>query len=64
MRTAVEKEPLTLEKDKSYPKIPVLNMKWANRKSYVVEWANIPKFSPLDGLVTPLRLLELFSMTY
>ena len=55
---------MTLEKDKSYPKIPVLNMKWANRKIYFVEWANIPKFSPLDGVVTPLRLLELFSMTY
>ena len=63
-RAAVEKEPLTLEKDKSYPKPPVLNMKWANRDINVVEWANIPKFSALDDLVTPLRLLELFFMTY
>ena len=26
--------------------------------------ANIPKFSALDDLVTPLRLLELFFVTY
>ena len=64
MRAAVEKEPLTLEKDKSYPKIPVLNMKWANPDINVVEWANILKFSALDDSVTPLRLLELFFMTY
>ena len=51
---------MTLKKDKSYPKPPVLNMKWANRDINVVEWANIPKFSALDDLVTPLRLLELF----
>ena len=55
---------MTLEKDKSYPKPPVLNMKWANRDINVVEWANIPKFSALDDLVTPLRLLKLFFMTY
>ena len=54
---------MTLEKDKSYPKPPVLNMKWANRDTNVVEWANIPKFSALDDLATPLRLLELFFMT-
>ena len=63
---------MTLEKDNedqrkyylSYPKPPVLGMKWVNRDINVVEWANIPKFSPLDDLVTPLRLLELFFMTY
>ena len=38
-------------------------MKWANRDN-VVEWENIPKLSALDDLVTPLRLVELFSMTY
>ena len=26
----------------------------------VVEWANTEKFSKLDNIVTPLRLLELF----
>ena len=50
---------MTLEKDNSYPKPSVLNMKWANRNINVVEWANI-KFSELDDLVTPLRLLKLF----
>ena len=64
-QAAVEKEPLTLEKDKeeqskyylSYPKPPVLDMKQANANINVIEWA---KFSVLDDLVTPLRLLELF----
>ena len=63
---------MTLEKDKedqskyylSYPKPPVLDIKWANRDINVEEWANIPKFSVLDDLVTPLRLLELFFVTY
>ena len=49
---AVEKEPLTLEKDNEdqskyyfrYPKPPVLDMKWENHDINVVEWANIPKF--------------------
>ena len=67
----VEKEPLTLEKDKedqskyylSYPKLPVLDMNSANRDINVVEWANIPNFSEQDDLVTPLRLLELFFVT-
>ena len=44
-RAAVEKELLTLEKDKedqskyylSYPKPPVLDMKWTNRDINVVE---------------------------
>ena len=68
----IEKEPLTLEKDNkeqskyylSYPKPPVLDMKWANCDINVVEWTNIPKFSTPDDLVTPLRLLELFFVTY
>ena len=55
---------MTLEKDKSYPKPPALNMKWANRDTNVVELVNIPTFSALDDLVTPLKLLELFFMTY
>ena len=62
---------MTLEKDKedqskyylSYPKLPVLDMKSANRDMTVVEWANIPNFSAQDDLVTPLRLLELFFVT-
>ena len=62
---------MTLEKDKedqskyylSYPKLPVLDMKSANRDITVVEWANIPNFSAQDDLVTPLRLLELFFVT-
>ena len=66
IRAAVEKQPLTLEKDKkdqskyclSSPKPPVL--KWANCDINVVEWANISKFSTLYHIVTPLRLLELF----
>ena len=43
---------MTPEKDKKD--------KWANRDINVVEWASIPKFSTLDDIVTPLRLLELF----
>ena len=39
-------------------------MKWANRDINVVEWANFLKFSALGELVTPLRLLELFFVTY
>ena len=35
-------------------------MKWENCDINVVERANIPKFSKLDNIVTPLRLLELF----
>ena len=63
---------MILEKDEedqskyylSYPNPPVLDTKSANCDINVVEWANIPKFSALDDLVTPLRLLELFSATY
>ena len=70
-QAAVEKKLLTLEKDKeeqskylSYPKPPVLDLKWANRDNNLVEWANIPKFSALDDLVTPLRLFELFFVIF
>ena len=63
---------MILEKDEedqskyylSYPNPPVLDTKSANCDINVVEWANIPKLSALDDLVTPLRLLELFSATY
>ena len=63
---------MTLEKDKedqskyylNYPKLPVLDMKSANRDIKVVNWANISNFSALDDLVTPLRLLELFFVKY
>ena len=48
----IEKEPRTLEKDEedqskyylSYPKPPVLDIKWENWDITVVEWSNIPKF--------------------
>ena len=36
-------------------------MKWENRDINIAERANIPKFSKLDDLVTPLRLPELLS---
>ena len=63
---------MTLEKDKedqskyylSYPKPPVLDMKCANLDINVGEWAKIPKFVALDDLMTPLRLLELFFVTF
>ena len=35
-------------------------MKWGNRDINVAEQANIPKFSKLDDIGTPLRLFELF----
>ena len=35
-------------------------MKWANRGINVAEWANSPKFSTLEDIVTTLRLFELF----
>ena len=64
----MRKKPSTLEKDKegqnkydlSYPKPPVLDMKWETRDIDVVERANTGKFSKLHNIVTPLRLLELF----
>ena len=34
-------------------------MKRKNRDINVAEWAKIPKFSKLDDIGTPLRLLEL-----
>ena len=43
-----------------YPKPPALNVKQANRDITVIKWVNIPKFSALDNLVTPLRFLKLF----
>ena len=63
---------MTLEQDKedqskyylSYPKLPALDMKLTNRDINDVEWANIPNFSALENLVTPLRLLELFFVTH
>ena len=59
------KEPSTLEKEDqskylNYPKPPVLDMKWENCDIKVVELENTPKFSKLDEIVTPLRLLGLF----
>ena len=57
---AVEKEPLTSEKEKedqskyylSYPKPRLLDMRWANQDiNNVVEWANIRNFSALDNLL-------------
>ena len=69
----VKNEPLTLAKNKedqskyylSYPKPPVLDMMWANRNiNNVAECANIPKFGALDDLVIPLRLVELFFVTF
>ena len=52
---AIDKEPLTLEKDTedqskyylSHPKMPVLDMKWESHNINVAEWTNIPKFTPL-----------------
>ena len=57
---------MTLEKVKedqskyylSYPKPPVLDMKWENRDINVVEWANIPRFSAIGDLVTPVRFFD------
>ena len=36
----------------------------ANRDIDVVEWTNIPKFSAVDDLLTPVRLLDLFFVTF
>ena len=35
-------------------------MKWENRDINVLEQANIPQFSRLDDIGTPLRLFESF----
>ena len=69
MLAEVEKETSTLEKGKeeedrskyylSYPNLPVLVITQEICEINVVEQANIPKFSNLDDIVTPLRLLEL-----
>ena len=37
-----------------------LDTKWENRDINVVEQANIPHFSKLDDIGTPLRLFESF----
>ena len=63
-----KKKPSTPEKDKedhskydlSYPKPPALDMKWKTRHIDLAERQNTEKFSKLDNIVTPLRLLELF----
>ena len=44
----------------NYPKSPVLDIKWENCDIIVLEQENIPKFSNLDDIVTPVKLLELF----
>ena len=52
-RAVVEKEPSTLERNEedeskyylSYPKPPVLDIKWENRYVNVAEWRNIQKFN-------------------
>ena len=44
----------------SYPKPSLLDIKWENCDISILERANIPKFSKLDDIVTPIRLLELF----
>ena len=36
----------------------------ANRDIDVVEWTNIPKFSAVDDLLIPARLLDLFFVTF
>ena len=63
---------MTLEKDQedrrkyylSYPKPPILDMKWANRDINVIEWTNIPKFSTIENIMTSFKLLELFFGTH
>ena len=35
-------------------------MKWESSDINIAQRVNIPKFSKLDDIVTPLRLLELF----
>ena len=42
------------------PKPTVLDMKWEIRDINVVALAHLSKCSMLDGIVTPIRLLELF----
>ena len=67
-QAAVEKKTSALEKYKedqgkyylSYPKPPVLDMKYGNRDINGVERVDIPKFSKQDDIVTLLRLPELF----
>ena len=44
----------------SYPNPLVLDTKWDNCDINVAKRVNIPKFSKLDDIVTPLRVSELF----
>ena len=48
---------MTLEKDKE--DLSKYYLSYSKSSINVVEWGNIPKFSKLDDIVTPLRLLEL-----
>ena len=41
-----------------YSKPPVLDIKWENCDINIVELASISKFSKLDGIGIPLRLLN------
>ena len=56
-RAAVEKNPSTLEKDQDLTRL-LLDMKWKNRDINIVEQENIPQFSKLDDIGTPLRFFE------
>ena len=59
----IEKEPLTLEKDKedqsnyylSYPKLPVLDMKWENCDINVVKYASSTKWRLGENVILWLR---------
>ena len=51
---------LRLQKALSYPKPPVLNMKWENGDINILELANIRKCSKLNDIGTPPRHFELF----
>ena len=44
----------------SYPKLLALEVKWENGNINFEEWANVAKFSKLDDIMTPVRLLKLF----
>ena len=56
----------------SYPKPPVLDMKWGNHDINVVEWGNIPNFllywmevrrkrgSAVHGMLTPTVIFDIF----
>ena len=44
----------------SYPNSRVLDMTGKNCDIIIAKQGNIPNFSKVDNIVTPLRLLELF----